>query len=218
MQTRTGSRWRAALAAALALVLGAGVGACGEDQSSRASDQSQRVFLEAMVPHHQSAVEMARVARRRAEHPEVAELAKAIVSAQMREIGQMRRLHQRLFGEPLLENADAHAQLGLSPEAAGMMHGDDAVARLRRKEPFDRAFIDAMIPHHQGAIRMARTILAQGGDTEIVRLAATVVRAQAQEIREMNQWRADWYGADSPAGGVPEEGPSSGSDAEHEGH
>jgi uncharacterized protein (DUF305 family) len=218
MQTRTRSRWRAALAAASALVLGAGVGACGEDQSSRASDQNQRVFLEAMVPHHQSAVKMARVARRRAEHPEVAELAKAIVSAQMKEIGQMRRLHRRLFGEPLLENADAHAQLGLSPEAAGMMHGDDAVATLRRKEPFDRAFIDAMIPHHQGAIRMARTILAQGGDTEIVRLAATVVRAQAQEIREMNQWRADWYGTESPAGGVPEEAPSSGSDAEHDGH
>ena len=213
MQMHKRSTRLAALAVALAVVLGAGLGACGGDRSRAPSDDS-RAFLEAMVAHHESAVDMARVARRRAEHPEIAELANAIVSAQVREIAQMRRIHQGLFGEPLLANADAHAQLGLSPEEAGMMHGEEAVAMLRTETPFDRGFIDAMIPHHQGAVRMARTILAQGGDTEIVQLAGAVVRAQAQEIREMNQWRADWYGAESPAGGVPRGVPTSGADRE----
>ena len=218
MQTRTRSSWRAGIAAGLALALGAGFGACGGDGSNSASDQSQRAFLEAMVPHHQSAVAMARIARRRAEHPEVAELAKEIVSAQVKEMAEMRRIHRRVFGGPLLPNADAHAQLGLSPKQAGMMHGEEAVATLRTEKPFDRAFIAAMIPHHQGAIRMARTILAQGGDTAIVRLAGAIVRAQAQEIREMNDWRTDWYGAGSPAGGVPKNGPMTRSDGEQEGH
>jgi uncharacterized protein (DUF305 family) len=171
-----------------------------------------------MVPHHQSAVEMARVARRRAEHPEIRELARSIVSAQVSEISQMRLIHRRVFGGSLLPNADAHAQLGLSPEQAGMMHGEDATAMLRTEKPFDQALIDAMIPHHQGAIRMARVMLAEGGDTKILQLADAIVRAQAQEIREMNQWRADWYGAESPAGGVPMGEPMSGSDREHEGH
>jgi uncharacterized protein (DUF305 family) len=44
------------------------------------------------------------------------------------------------------------------------------------------------------------------------------VSAQSREIREMNRWRRQWYGAPSPAGGVPEEGEAMGSGGEHEGH
>jgi uncharacterized protein (DUF305 family) len=211
------NRRRLVLRAALAVAVGVVLGACGGGESGGTTDHS-RPFLEAMVAHHESAVEMARVARRRAEHPKITELADAIVSTQLKEITQMRRIHRRLFGEPLLANADAHAELGLSPEEAGMMHGDDAVAALRTEKPFDRGFIDAMIPHHQGAVRMARTILAQGGDNETVQLAGAIVRAQAQEIRKMNRWRADWYGAESPAGGVPADVPMNGADGEHDGH
>jgi uncharacterized protein (DUF305 family) len=218
MTTTGRPRLRPALPIALAALVAAGLGACGDDNSSSSNDQTQRAFLEAMVPHHQSAVEMARVARRRAEHPEIRELAGAIVSAQEKEIAQMRRIHRRVFGGPLLPNADAHAQLGLSPEQAGMVHGEDAVRTLRTEKPFDRAFIDAMIPHHQGAIRMARVMVAEGGNTKILELADAIVGAQAQEIREMNRWRADWYGADSPAGGVPQDAPMSESDGEHGEH
>ena len=38
---------------------------------------------------------------------------------------------------------------------------------LKDAKPFDRAFIDEMIPHHQGAIRMARAELAKGSDPEL---------------------------------------------------
>ena len=47
-------------------------------------------FIDMMVPHHQGAVEMALIARARAEHPEVAQLAEAIIQAQEAEIGQMK--------------------------------------------------------------------------------------------------------------------------------
>ena len=213
--------WRgllAALAVSIAALAAVGLGACGGDESSGSSDQTQRAFLEAMVPHHESAVAMASVAVRRAEHTEIRDLAAAIVSAQEREITKMGRIHRDLFGEPLLPNADAHAQLGLSTEQAGMMHGGDAAQTLRDDKPFDRAFIDAMIPHHQGAIRMARVILEEGGDQRITQLADAIVRAQAQEIREMNGWREDWYGAASPTGGVPGDEPMTGSGGEHENH
>jgi uncharacterized protein (DUF305 family) len=218
MKPRTARRLRMALPLALAAAIAAGLGGCGGDDSSSSSEQDQSAFLEAMVPHHESAVDMAAVAKRRAEHPEIRELAGAIISAQKREIADMRQIHRDLFGEPLLPNADAHAQLGLSPEQAGMMHGADSVEMLRMEKPFDRAFIDEMIPHHQGAIRMARVILEQGGDERIVRLANGIVRAQAREIRQMNQWRAEWYGSESPAGGVPNEAPMGDSGGEHEEH
>jgi hypothetical protein len=68
----------------------------------------------------------------------------------------------------------------------------------------DRAFAAEMIGHHEGAIRMARLELAEGKDPEMRTLAKAIIAAQATEIEQMNAWRRDWYGAASPAGGVPD--------------
>jgi uncharacterized protein (DUF305 family) len=73
--------------------------------------------------------------------------------------------------------------------------------------PFDRAFIDMMIPHHQGAVRMAPAKSAKGRNPKLRALARRIINAQDREIREMNQWRTHWYGAASPAGGVPQTQP-----------
>ena len=77
------------------------------------------------------------------------------------------------------------------------------MSSLENSKQFDKAFIDAMIPHHQGAIRMARIEIAQGQDQQTKDLAQAIIDAQSREIDEMNQWREQWYGSPSPAGGVP---------------
>jgi uncharacterized protein (DUF305 family) len=210
--------WTLVLAGML-VALAVAVSACGDDDAGNGSgSQADRAFLEAMVPHHESAIAMARVARRRAEHPQITELAAAIVAAQSREIRQLEQIHRRLFGEPLLANEDAHEALGLSAEEAGMGHME-SVADLKRADPFDKAFIDEMVPHHQGAIRMARAVQDQTEDDEIRSLADAIDAAQSKEIAQMNRWREAWYGAPSPAGTLP---PDTGSDDEpmggHEGH
>lgn len=61
-----------------------------------------------------------------------------------------------------------------------------------------------MIPHHQGAVRMAQAELAKGKNPKLRALARRIITAQDGEIGEMNQWRAQWYGAASPAGGIPQ--------------
>ncbi len=51
---------------------------------------------------------------------------------------------------------------------------------------------------------MAQAELAKGKNAKLRALAQRIITAQAREIGEMNQWRAEWYGATSPAGGVPQ--------------
>jgi uncharacterized protein (DUF305 family) len=136
-----------------------------------------------MAPHHESAIRMAGIASKRARHAELRKLARDIVTAQEAEVAKIARMHRRLMGETLRPNADAHAQLGLSARQAGMMHqGSHAVDELKRAKAFDRAFIDAMLPHHAGAIRMAQAVLPRAGDAELRRLAQQIVHDQSREI------------------------------------
>lgn len=52
----------------------------------------------------------------------------------------------------------------------------------------DRDFVMMMIPHHQGAIDMAKVELRYGDDPQILELAEKVIAAQEQEIAEMKSW------------------------------
>jgi uncharacterized protein (DUF305 family) len=77
--------------------------------------------------------------------------------------------------------------------------GLDGMARqmvMENGKYSDRAFIDAMVPHHQGAVDMAQVALEQTENPEIKELAGNIVSAQQREIEQMRQWRQAWYPED----------------------
>ena len=54
----------------------------------------------------------------------------------------------------------------------------------------DRDFVDMMMPHHVGAVDMAKVELKYGKDPMLLKLAADIVKAQEIEIAEMQAWKA----------------------------
>jgi uncharacterized protein (DUF305 family) len=203
--------WRCVLVAGIGLAAGAGA-ATGSPTTAAAAPQANktdRAFVREMIPHHEMAVDMAKMAKTDGEHAKIRRLARRIIGTQTGEIRTLEKIARRLGVTPASMPMDGEMSdqmlrdletLGVSPTESGMsmdMHD------LHGAKPFDRMFIDMMIPHHQGAIRMARAERVKGSHARLRRIARAIITGQAKEIRQMNTWRKAWYGATSPAGGVP---------------
>ncbi|WP_282782444.1 MULTISPECIES: DUF305 domain-containing protein [unclassified Nocardia] len=139
-------------------------------------------FLQMMYPHHAQAVEMAKLVPGRTENPELIALAQAVEQAQAPEMRQISTLLVS-FGEPAPTEDGGHAGHGGMP---GMMSPEQMVAlELASGDAFDEKWVTMMIEHHQGAIAMAETELAQGVNAEAKQLAQAIITAQRTEIDQM---------------------------------
>ena len=167
--------------AALGVAGALAVAGCGEKDSSpsAAGNGTDRAFVAEMIPHHEGAVEMAEIAQERGQSPFVKQLAEDIIRTQKQEITELRSEDEQL--------ADAGVEKGkLGGGHSTMGMGEDA-ASLKTADPFDRAFLEMMLPHHSSAVAMAKTELARGEDPELKALAQKIIDAQEREIRAMRQ-------------------------------
>jgi uncharacterized protein (DUF305 family) len=153
-------------------------------------------FIDAMILHHQGAVAMAEDAQQNSTRPEIQTLASEIIAAQQTEIAEMQVWRQAWYPNAPAEPVMYHAEMGpMTPMSAAvksamMMDVDLGAA----DDEYDLRFINAMIPHHEGALAMAQEALTNSNRPEIQEVAEAVIASQQVEIDQMLQWRRDWYG------------------------
>lgn len=140
-------------------------------------------FVTGMIPHHEQAVEMSKLAPERSTDPAVLKLASDIAAAQGPEIETMKAF---------LIQWNAGTDTGHEGHDMGAMNGmvDDAtMAKLDTlKGPaFDQLWLQSMIGHHEGAIAMANTEIADGANADAKTLAQQIVSAQQAEITQMKE-------------------------------
>jgi uncharacterized protein (DUF305 family) len=160
-------------------------------------------FLSCMVPHHRSAVAMARVALEKATHPELKDMAQSIIRNQDEEIAQMTRWLHDWYGmdPPAGTSMPMACMQDMMPKMHGRMpHMDMAVQSLQSKSgpEFEVAFLSDMSQHHAMAIMMSAPVLIAGYHHELFTLADNIVISQGQEIRQMDVWLKSWYGLELP--------------------
>jgi uncharacterized protein (DUF305 family) len=137
-------------------------------------------FVQGMLPHHEGALEMAKLAEGRAQDPRVLDLASRIEAAQEPEIETMSGWLQA-WGQP--ESDDMG---GMDHGSGGMgMDMDMSGLEAASGTEFDRMFLEMMSEHHQQAVDMAETEISDGQNTDAIALAEEISTSQAAEIEEM---------------------------------
>lgn len=154
-------------------------------ESMNTSGDVDTDFASLMIPHHQGAIDMAKIELEHGQNEELKKMARAIVDSQAKEIEVLKK-HAQGGG------AGDHA--GHSGASGGETPSSQLHAIMMRSMKdmsttgdVDRDFAALMIPHHQGAIDMARIELQHGKDDELKAMARAIVDAQAKEIEVLKK-------------------------------
>lgn len=136
------------------------------------------MFLQMMIPHHEQAIEMSKLAVTNTKNTDLLALAARIEAAQQPEIDLMKKLLTDA-GQPLLSDH------GMGDN--GMM-GDNDMAMLKaaKDTEFDAMYLSGMINHHNGAITMVGGV-SDSTNPDVKTLANNIVSSQTAEIAEMTK-------------------------------
>jgi uncharacterized protein (DUF305 family) len=156
---------------------------------SSADSSIDAVFIEEMIPHHEGAIEMAKIALAKAKTEEVRNLAQSIIDAQEEEITQMRAWYKTWFGKDIPEKSPLISMHGMGSMHMGTMSGD--LAALSNAKNIDETFLQQMIPHHEMAVMMAQMLLHTTTREEMKALAEKIIETQSAEIEDMRTWLGD---------------------------
>lgn len=170
-------------------------------QSQQPMTQNREVdqmFIEMMVPHHQSANEMARIELQKGKNAEVKKLAQKIIDQQKREIQQMQTWYRQWYGTdlPMMKTSGNMSGMRMSNSMSEAMMismrqqeqmNQEMINSLRNASNPDQEFLRQMTRHHRMATMMAGMVVDSATHPEIRNLAQSIVKSQDQEIAQMQQ-------------------------------
>jgi uncharacterized protein (DUF305 family) len=145
-------------------------------------------FMADMIPHHHQAMEMSVLVADRTNRPEVVDLAGRISASQGDEIEFMQNwLTERGQAAP---DPTRHDHMHTTHTMAGMASPEQMaeLATLSGIE-FDRMFLQLMMRHHDGAVKMVEELLEQPGaayDPVLFDFTSDITNDQTAEIERMN--------------------------------
>jgi uncharacterized protein (DUF305 family) len=166
-------------------------GAAGSNRSPDGRVAADVEFAKQMIPHHAQALVLVDVSAERSKNPAIQQLGESIRAAQVPEIESLASMLER-WGEEVPSTSRDHASAHGHGAADHGISSAAEVDRLRkaRGTESDRMFLELMIRHHEGAVAMARTELAEGRDPAARELAERIVADQQREIEQMRALRA----------------------------
>ena len=138
-------------------------------------------FLDTMIAHHDGAIQMAKAATTKSTNPELKAFADKIVADQQRETIEMKKWREQWY-----ENKPSALNMAMAGMTDSMKGMDMTKLNAATGDAYNIEFINQMIPHHEGALAMAKEAAAKAEHAELKTLANQI-------IKELQDYRDYWF-------------------------
>jgi uncharacterized protein (DUF305 family) len=172
------------------------------------SVEFDQLYIDMMIPHHQSIIAMAQAARDRLTDERLQATAESIITTQDAEITQLRLLREQWYGGARSMPKDETMMgmmmeqmpgMGVMDQMTMLMDAEALVAAFCAGSDPDLTFIEVTIPHHEMAIAASEAALEKAVHPEIKEIAQGVVEAQQREIDELTAIQVELASGATPA-------------------
>ncbi len=142
-------------------------------------------FATMMIMHHQGAIDMAQEEIASGKDEKIKAMARQIIIDQKEEQGKLKTF---LNSTSTVDQKSAGNEDALMKAMEPMEHG---MKQMQMSNDADKDFVMMMIPHHESAVEMAKSEIANGHHDEIKQMAQQMITAQTNEIQEFKKWLSD---------------------------
>jgi uncharacterized protein (DUF305 family) len=146
----------------------------------------EQSFLQQMIQHHRSGIEMAKLVNDHTSRSELRQFAEKMISKQQEEIEKMSGWLKSWYNASPKEVANQAADKEMKMHMS-MLSG-------KKDSDFDKAFLEMMPKHHHAAVEMAEQAEKKAIHPELKEFAAKIAKDQQQEIKQMKNWAQFWLG------------------------
>src|SRR5437660_4804485 len=146
----------------------------------------EQSFLQQMIQHHRSGIEMAKLASDHTARAELRQFSKKMISKQQAEIDKMTGWLKSWYNASPKEVANEAADKEMKMHMSMLSEKKDS--------DFDKAFLEMMPKHHHAAVEMAVQAEKKATHPELRELATTIAKDQQAEIKQLKDWAQSWFG------------------------